>query len=57
MTYRELMYAIMDMNDEQKDCDVSVFNVSSEEYFPATSFGATDGVAAVLDPYHPIIRF
>lgn len=57
MTYRELMNTIKELNDEQLDCDVSIFNVSIEEYFPATGFGLTDGVADVLDPYHPFISF
>lgn len=57
MTYRELMAALTELNDEQLDSDVSVFDVSSEEYWPATGFGLTDGGADVLDPYHPIISF
>jgi hypothetical protein len=58
MTYRELLQQLQQLNEEQLDTDVAVYDYCEDEFFQA-SVGLifADEDCQVLDVNHPIIRF
>jgi len=58
MTYKELLQELQQLNDEQLNSDVAVYDTDTDEYYQASVelVFATDE-CQVLDVDHPIIRF
>ena len=54
MTYKELLSALQDFNQEQLDSTVTVYDLDSDEYFAAELFFVTEENDR-LDMDHPII--
>jgi len=58
MTYKELLAELQQLNDEQLNQDVAVYDEGTDEYYQLNVelVFATDA-QDVLDVDHPIIRF
>lgn len=57
-TYRELGNMIAGMTDEQKDCDVTVYNIENDECWVARDLlYSSENLCGQLDDDHPIIAF
>lgn len=52
MTYRELQEAITKMTDEQKDCNVTVYDEGWDEYLPVVDYRFD---CDVLDDKNPFL--
>jgi len=58
MTYKELLQQLQQLNEEQLNCDVAIYEPCADEYWQdkVELVFATDE-CQVLDVDHPIIRF
>ena len=58
MTYKELLAELQQLNEEQLNSDVAVYDTDTDEYYQLNVelVFATDE-CQVLDVDHPIIRF
>jgi hypothetical protein len=55
ITFRELARLINEeLTEEQKDCDVTIYDPASIEYFPLFALSDED-TGGVLDPKHPFL--
>jgi hypothetical protein len=54
-TYRELLSAIQQMNDEQLDSNITVQDPAEDEFHPAELRIMDGNEQDVLDDYHPVI--
>lgn len=58
MTYKELLQQLRQLNEEQLNCDVCVYNKWEDQHIQYdVDFVLVDEEDGVLDPGHPIIRF
>jgi hypothetical protein len=55
ITYRQLQDTIQNMTEEQKNCDVTVFDAEVDEYHPLGKIGFSDDGCDVLDKNHPVL--
>jgi len=54
MTYKQLLQKLKNLNDEQLNMDVTVYQSEYDEYFPANDFFINEN-SNVLDIKHPYI--
>lgn len=55
MTYRELALHITEnLNEQQQNCDVTIFDTDLGEYFPLKEIDIVDEEHE-LDKYHPVL--
>lgn len=54
MTYRELIVRLLDLTDEQLDCDLTVKLTETDEYLPA-GFDIVGPDCDELDEGHPVL--
>ena len=58
MTYKELLNQLQQLNEEQLNQDVAIWDVSNDEYYQQdVDLLFVDNTQDVLDVDHPIIRF
>jgi hypothetical protein len=58
MTYKELLQELQQLNEEQLNSDVAVYDGNEYEYYQASvEFVFATEECQVLDVDHPIIRF
>jgi hypothetical protein len=57
LTFRQLAEHIDQMSDEQKDCDVSIYDGDNDEYYCVKEVVFATEECQVLDVDHPILRF
>lgn len=62
MTYRELAHRILDMTEEQIDCDLIIYDEYHIEFAPIHSLRFAfdednDPAAGILDDNHPYLVF
>jgi len=55
MTYRELQAAIDKLDDEQKDCNVTVYVEGIDEFYPIKDMTIISETG-VLDAGHPVMN-
>ena len=55
MTYYELLRKLQELDSEQLELDVTVYDAGNDEYYPVTAL-EFDSSSDVLDEEHPIIR-
>ena len=58
MTYKELLQQLQQLNEEQLNSDVAIYDEVIDEYYQLTvEFVFATEECQVLDVDHPIIRF
>ena len=58
MTYKELLQQIQQLNEDQLNQDVCVYDTGTDEYYQLNvELVFTTDECDVLDPNHPVIRF
>ena len=58
MTYKELLQELQQLNEEQLNSDVAVYDTDTDEYYQLkVEFVFATEECQVLDVDHPIIRF
>ena len=58
ITYKELLQQLQQLNEEQLNQDVAVYDEGTDEYYQLkVELVFTTGECDVLDVDHPIIRF
>lgn len=58
MTYKELLQELQQLNEEQLNSDVAVYDTDADEYYQLkVEFVFATEECQVLDVDHPIIRF
>ena len=57
LTFRQLAERIEQMSDEQKDCDVSIYDGDNDESYTVEDVAFATEECQVLDVGHPILRF
>jgi len=59
MTYKELLAELQQLNEEQLNSDVAIYDEGTDEYYQlkVELVFASPAFNDVLDPDHPIIRF
>ena len=53
MTYREIAHQILDMTEEQKDQDATIYDAEQAEFYPVEEISFEVAPADVLDEGHP----
>jgi len=56
MTYKELAEQILEMNESQKNSNVTVFVQGIDEYFPIDTVSFSTQENDVLDENHPVLN-
>jgi hypothetical protein len=57
MTYKELLNQLQQLNSEQLNQDVAVYDEGTDEYYQLKVELVFTNVSDVLDANHPVIRF
>ena len=58
MTYKELLNQLQQLNEEQLNQDVAIWNDDLDEYYQSgVELVFVDNTQDVLDLNHPVIRF
>jgi len=58
MTYKELLQKLQQLNEEQLLCDVSIYDIGNDEFYPMEGLHFTDETTVdALDPNHPYLSF
>jgi hypothetical protein len=57
MTYQNLLEILQTLTLEQLKSDVSIYDISNDEFYSMNSFHFSDETVDVLDPEHPYISF
>jgi dTDP-D-glucose 4,6-dehydratase len=57
MTYQNLLEILQTLTTEQLNMDVSIYDISYDEFCPMHRFHFADETVDVLDPEHPYISF
>lgn len=55
MTYQGLFDALKVLTEEQLQSDVTIYDMSEDEYYPVNDISFTIGGSDVLDDNHPIL--
>ena len=55
MTYKKLLEKLRELNEEQLNRDVTVYDDYGDEYYGWVEYGITDENIDVLDEGHPIL--
>lgn len=57
MTYQNLLEILQTLTLEQLKMDVSIYDISYDEFCPMHNFHFADNTVDVLDPDHPYLSF
>ena len=57
MTYKELLNQLQQLNEEQLNQDVAIWDTDNDEYYQTMVELVFTTVSDVLDANHPVIRF
>lgn len=57
MTYKELLQQLQQLNDEQLNSDVAIYDTGTDEYYQLQVELVFTTQTDVLDVDHPVIRF
>lgn len=57
MTYQNLLEILQTLTLQQLKMDVSIYDISYDEFFPMHRFHFADNTVDVLDPDHPYLSF
>lgn len=57
MTYQNLLKILQTLNHEQLKMNVSIYDISDDEFYPMNGFHFSDETTQVLDSEHPYVSF